>query len=269
MKMKKLTLYSLAILAFGFGACEKVIHPDLSNGKTLLVIESRISTDSVRWEVKLSLTQDYFSSSTPPAAKGAVVSISDDFGNKTDLIEDTSGHYYSADVKKCVVGRRYTLNVTYNGTVYTASETCLNQEPIDSITYEYRQKQAFIPAGYYITEHAKEKEGAGDYYLWEIYKNDTLINDFGYFLNDDAFVNGNYIVAQFPFPFKLYDSIQVDQLAISKQWYNYLSAVQNEAGKSGTPFDTPPANAVSNIKGGAIGYFAVINLQRKRLRILE
>lgn len=267
--MKRIVVYILLIMAVAFSACEKVIYPDLSNGKTLLVIEGRISTDSVPWRVKLSLTQDYFSTTRPPAATGAVVSIIDDLGNSITLLEDTGGLYKSASVHKCIVGRRYTLNVAYKGTNYTASETCLFQEPIDSITYEYRKKQAFIPAGYYITEHAREKEGAGDYYLWEIYKNDTLINDFGYFINDDAFVNGNYIVAQFPFNFKLYDSIQVDQFAISKQWYNFLSTVQTEAGKSGTPFDTPPANAVSNIKGGGIGYFAVLNLQRRRLKIRD
>ena len=267
--MKKAVIYIFLLLALGFSACEKVIYPDLSNGKTLLVIESRISNDSVPWQVKLSLTQDYFSAATPPAATGAIVTITDNLGNAVTLVEDTGGYYRSASVQRCVVGRRYTLNVAYKGANYTASETCLFQEPIDSITYEFRKKQAFIPAGYYITEHAKEKEGAGDYYLWEIYKNDTLINDFGYFIQDDAFVNGNYIVAQFPFPFKLYDSIRVDQFAISKQWFNFLSTVQTEANKSGTPFDTPAANATSNIKGGALGYFAVLNLERKSLKILD
>jgi hypothetical protein len=267
--MRKGFIYLMLLSAIGFTACEKVIHPDLSNGKILLVIESRISTDSVPWQVKLSLTQDYFSTATPPAANGAVVSITDDLGNTVALLEDTGGYYRSPAIQQCAVGRRYTLNVAYKGTNYTASETCLFQEPIDSITYEFRKKELFIPAGYYITEHAKEKEGAGDYYLWEIYKNDTLINDFGYFINDDAFVNGNYIVAQFPFPFKLYDSIRVDQFAISKQWYNFLITVEAEARKSGTPFDTPPANAASNIKGGALGYFAVLNLERRSLKILE
>jgi hypothetical protein len=267
--MKRTFVYIFMILALGLSACEKVIYPDLSNGKTLLVIESRISTDSVPWRVKLSLTQDYFSTATPPAANGAVVSITDDLGNSIALVEDTGGYYKSAAIQQCVVGRRYTLNVSYKGTNYSASESCLFQEPIDSITYKFRPKQAFIPAGFYITEHAKEKEGAGDYYLWEIYKNDTLINDFGYFINDDAFVNGNYIVAEFPFNFKLYDSIRVDQFAISKQWYNFLITVESESRKSGTPFDTPPANAVSNIKGGALGYFAVLNLERRSLKILE
>lgn len=267
MNVKKIIL--LALTGLTMASCEKVIHPDLSNGKTLLVIQSRISTDSVPWEVKLTLTQDYFNPDTPPPVSGALVYISDNAGNTDTLLQGLGGNYFSRDYKKCVPGRYYTLTVKHGGKTYTAGELCHFQEPIDSLTFEYRKRQGFIPAGYYVTEHAKEKEGAGDYYLWEIYRNDTLITDFGYFTSDDNFVNGNYISASFPFPFNLNDSILVDQFAISKQWYNYLNSVQTEANKSGSPFDSPPANPISNIKGEAVGYFAVLNLQRAGIRIKE
>jgi hypothetical protein len=80
-------------------------------------------------------------------------------------------------------------------------------------------------------------------------------------------VNAKYIQASFPFPFQQNDSVRVDQFAITKQWYNYLIAAQTEASKSGSPFDSPPANPVSNVTGGAIGYFAVVNLQRAAIRL--
>lgn len=254
-----------------FSACEKVIYPDLSNGKTLVVIQSRISTDSAPWMVKLTYTQDYFAAASPKAVSGAIVTIADNMGFLDTLYESTNdslkGHYFSKNYNQCIPGNVYTLTVLADGKTYTATEPCPVQKPIDSLTYEFRKRSAFIPEGYYITEHAQENEGPGDYYLWEIYRNDTLINDFGYFLNDDAFVNGNYIEATFPFPFSLNDSIRLDQFAITKQWYNYLISVQNESQKSGSPFDTPPANPVSNVSGGAIGYFAVVNLQRAAIRI--
>ncbi len=254
-------------MIIAFSACEKVIHPDLSNGKTMVVIQSRISTDSAPWLVKLTLSKDYFSSAKPVPATGAMVIISDSKGNSETLKEDSAGYYSTNTFKKCEELVTYTLEVTYQGAKYTASETCPRQAPIDSLTSEYRSKQGFIAAGYYVTEHAQENPGPGDYYLWEIYKNDTLINDFGYFVNDDAFVNGNYISASFPFAFELNDSVRVDQLCISKKWYNYLIAVQTEANKSGSPFDTPPANPINNVQGGALGYFAVVNLQRMGIRI--
>lgn len=254
-----------------FSACEKVIYPDLSNGKTLVVIQGRISTDSVPRMVKLTYTKDYFSGGNPATISGATVYIQDNFGVTDTLYESANdslkGHYFSKIATRCVPGNIYTLTAIVDGKTYTASEACPFQEPIDSLTYEYRPRAGFIAAGYYVTEHAKENPGPGDYYLWEIYRNDTLINDFGYFVNDDAFVEGNYVTASFPFPFNLNDTIRLEQYAITKQWYNYLLAVQNEASKSGSPFDTPPANPVSNIRGGGLGYFAVVNLQRAGVRI--
>lgn len=265
MKTRNIFIALFSILTFS--ACEKVIYPDLSNGKTLLVIQSRISTDSAPWVVRLTLTQDYFIASKPQPASGAQVIIYDSKGGKDTLSEDSAGYYSTAEFKKCEALVTYTLEVNYQGKKYTAAETCPKQEPIDSLTSEFRKKQGFIAAGYYVTEHAQENPGPGDYYLWEIYRNDTLINDFGYFLNDDAFVEGNYISASFPFPFELNDTVRVDQLSITKQWYNYLIAVQSESAKSGSPFDTPPANPINNIEGEALGYFAVVNLQRKGIRI--
>lgn len=269
--MKRIHLLFIFASLLVFSACEKVIYPDLSNGKTLVVIQGRISTDSAPWMVKLTYTQDYFSGAKPKTISGAVVTVSDNLGYLDTLYESSvdtlKGQYFTQKFNKCIPGNIYTLTAVVDGKTYTVAERCPFQKPIDSLTYEFRKKSGFIREGYYVTEHAQENEGPGDYYLWEIYRNDTLINDFGYFVNDDAFVNGNYIRASFPFPFQQNDSVRVDQFAITKQWYNYLIAAQTEASKSGSPFDSPPANPVSNVTGGAIGYFAVVNLQRAAIRL--
>jgi hypothetical protein len=134
---------------------------------------------------------------------------------------------------------------------------------------------------------ANEWEEAGDYYQWKIYRNDTLLDGFGYLLDEDQyreqgffniFVDPNDPLASisqgrlprpFPFRFEPPDAVYLEQFCINKKYYDFLIELQTQQGRAGTPFDPPPANPISNISNGAYGYFSVVNVVTASTIIVE
>lgn len=255
--MSRKLIFILIITAVAAGACRKVVYPELQNGKTLLVIEGNIDTDNKPWLIRLTLTQDYFDNNPPPYVTDAFVTINDDLGITDTLFYTNQGMYSTKTGRQCVVGNTYTLTVIHNNQKYTATEKCHAQEKVDSLTYEFQPRIYFFEEGYYVSQHGLEKPGVGDYYYWDIYQNHILKSDFGYFVNEDALVDGQYLNFSFPFAFEKNDTITINQYAISKNFYNYLLDVEAQASRSGSPFDTPAVNPISNIVGNAVGYFSV------------
>jgi len=255
-----------SIALVSLGSCRNEVVLNLNTVGAIPVIEGNISNDSVPFMVKVTTTADYYSL-TIPEVTDAMVTISGSNGSKDTLYHDSAGYYYSKSINPCKVGVNYTLNVTHKGKTYTASETCLPQNPVDSVKTIYWPKRGFLPAGYYLYEYTLEKPGKGDCYLWNLYQNDTLLTKDFYYIADDQFLeeNGQYISNDFQFPYRLNDKVKMEQMAISRQFYNFLSAVQSQTNRDGSPFSAPPSNLAGNISNGALGYFAVRNLIRKTL----
>lgn len=264
--MKKIiSNFTIGLLAILFiTSCRDEVVLNLNTVGPVPVIESNISNDSVPFKVRVRTTADYYSL-TLPEVDNALVIIEGN-GRSDTLVYDSLGYYLSKSINPCKVGLSYTLKVIYKGKTYTATETCRPQEPVDSVKAIWYPKRAFLPEGYYIWEWVKEKPGTGDCYRWDIYQNDTLVNKDFYMINEDILVDGTYIGNDFPFPFRYGDSIIFEQWAISKPFYNFLTSVQSQTSRDGSPFSSPPSNLAGNISGGAFGYFSVNNIIRKTLR---
>lgn len=246
-------------------ACRDEIILDLNTTGPVLVVEGSISNDRYPFQVKLTTTADYYSLEIP-LVKDARVTISGSDGTMDTLFyNDTAGIYSSRHDDSCKVGISYTLTVVYKGTTYSASEVCRPQNPVDSLKTIFTPKRSFFPEAYYLWEWSQEKPGIGDCYQWNFFKNDTFLNDGFYILNDDALVDGQYLASDFFFPLKLNDIVTFEQFSISRQYFNYLNAVQNQINRDGSPFSAPPSNIGGNISNGALGYFSVRNIIRIRL----
>jgi len=253
-----------------FSSCRDEVILDLNTVGPVVVIESKISNDSVPFLVRVTTTADYYSLEIP-VVTDAFVTIGGSDGTLDTLVYNVNSKHYQSNpnsphfIRRCKVGLIYTLNVSYKGKTYTASEMCRPQSPIDSVKMIYSPKRPFFPEGYYLWEWAQEHPGIGDCYQWNLYRNDTLINDDFYFLNDDLYVDGDYLASDYPFRYKLGDSVEIEQFSITRQFYNYLTSVQSQTSRDGSPFSAPPSNLAGNISNGAMGYFAVRNLERRRL----
>lgn len=260
------TLIYSTFLMVAFSSCRDEIILDLNTVGPIPVIEGNISNDSIPFKVRVTTTADYYSLEIPKVTDAQVV-IKGSNGSIDTLYHDSAGYYETKYIRPCKVGVSYTLEVLYKGKIYTATETCRPQDPIDSVKMIYTPKRAFLPAAYYIWEWAQERPGIGDCYQWNIYRNDTLLNEDFYFLNDDQLVDGQYLSSDFFFPFQKGDSMVLEQLSISRGIYNYLNSVQNQTNRDGSPFSAPPSNLTGNISNGAMGYFSVKNIQRRSLRV--
>lgn len=253
-----------------FSACEKVIDIELRESDPRLVIEGVITDHTEKFRVKITTTKDYFDNSPSPVVNNASVYISDNIGNTDTLYYKDSGFYETPVPKQGVVGRKYQLTVKHEGKEYKASTSILPMNNMDSITQIYISEQSiFQDSGYYLMVHEKEYPAPGNYYRWIQYRNGVKQEDpIRYLMNDDKLLgNVPYIVAQLPYKYSYGDTAVVDQLSVSKEYYEYFLAVDMQLNRGGSPFDTPPGNPATNLSGGAIGYFFAVSLDRKTLII--
>lgn len=284
---KSTKILAFLFLVIGLTSCEKLIKIDVEGATGKLVVEGEISQELKPWAVRLSQSQAYYNQNSPSEISTAVVSISDNQGNIESLIYDSDGWFISAGPKQCVPGLSYTLTVDYDGSIYEATEKCRNQYPLDTIAaYYLPEENGFIDSGWYAFQKASEWEEPGDYYEWKLYRNDTLLDGFGFIIDTDEFIEqgadaffnlnidpvdplaGFPDVIPRPFPFKLNfkDTFRVEQYCINKEYADYLLEVQNQLNRQGTPFDPPPANPINNITNltnserNALGYFSVVNV---------
>ena len=281
MKILKYILWSVVLLS-GI-ACEEIVQLELPDGGKSLVVESTITTENRPWSAHLTLSQAYFNQEDRQYVEDATVTISDDLGTVDTLFHTDTGLYQTKDPKFCVPGRTYTLSIAYENETYEAQEFCNFQNPIDTFTsFFLPDNNGFIQAGNYVFMQSVEWVDPGNHYWWRLYQNDTLVEGFGFLLEpdeispgtpNDAYFNSNIetddplsglaqgiLPRPFPFNFEEGDSIFIEQLSISRNYYNFLLELQAQANQAGTPFDPPPANPINNFSGGALGYFTVANV---------
>jgi hypothetical protein len=282
--MKKALIYSLSILLSSvLFSCRQVVDWELPDSEPAIVVQSEISNVEQYWTVNLSMTQSYFSNQDPPTIIDAEVSITDDMGNRDTLFHSGNGLYETRDLKTCEVGRKYTLNIKHAGKEYFATEELRSQLPFDTVGAIYNPGiEGFAEPGYYLVEIAQESEEIGDFYQWRVYRNDTLLDDF-YIIDTDEFADFSYFNQNFdidrasldylprPFPYlmEIGDSVRLEQLCISKNYFDFLFEIEAQRSKEGSPFDAPPSNPISNISNGAFGYFSVVNEISKEFVVVE
>ena len=259
---QRLMMLMLILLISGLTSCEDVIDVKLSNEElNLFGVEARITTvdQPVVFLYKtLKVNQDEIY----PGISGAVVSISDNAipVNKITLTENPSriGFYTVPENTRFngVAGREYTLNILSGGVTLTAKEKLLKVEPIDSIKIVPSMRGDKLFLG--VFTYGIEPLGLGNFYKWDVYVNDTLINDANQMaIASDEFVDGNFIsglevFTDFHDPKKpedrklnLNDTIVVKQTSISEFAYNFYFQMINQS-STGSLFSVPMANIKSN-----------------------
>ena len=255
-------VFILFIVSTILSSCEDVIEVKLSNEDlNLYGVEAKITTQNeptVFFYKTLKVNQDI----AYPGISGAEIIISDDASpaNKVVLAEDLSKKgFYMVPGNKNFLGvtdREYTLSIYSEGVTLTAKEKLARVEPIDSIVVKPSTRGDGIFLG--IFTYGREPAGLGNYYKWDVFVNDTLLNKSDRIaVASDEFVDGNYIsgleiFTDFHDPNKpkdrklnLNDTILVKQNSISEFGYNFYSQMINQS-STGSLFSVPPANIKSN-----------------------
>lgn len=261
--MRVLILFVL-MMTFAFTSCEKVIDIALNDSEKRYVIEGVLTNHRGDCAVRVSKTQSFNNSNDFEGVTGAEVSITDYSGNTTALTDIASTGIYRSGTLTAATGRSYTLKVAVDGEVFTASCTMPAMVSMDSL---YIQKERFFGETVQLANVTfSDPPGKGNSYRFIQYVNGMKENNI--FIRDDDYSDGKAsVVTLFTAPdddedeIKTGDTVKVEMLCIAPAVYKYWYSL--DQGASGYSNSASPANPVTNIEGGALGYFSVHTVESK------
>ena len=258
-------LYSLLLSSLLFTACEDVIELDTPEGNTRLVVDGLLTDQNELQTVKLNYTAPYFSGQETPPAENALLIIQENGINTDTLAETSPGLYQKAFQGQ--QGKSYSLYIkTADGKEYLSRPQLLQPvPPIDSIYAEYTDGRFSGEAGYVVMIRTDDPKEVANYYRWRLIINGAYqqgIENLNF--GTDRLVNGNKGLGIGFYRNRLQpgDSVAVEQLSISKEAYDFMSLLRDQA-SGGSQFSTPPAPVPGNVKSlqeeeqYALGFFMV------------
>lgn len=290
--LRALCLLSLAAAAFT--GCTEPIEFDTRDTEPVLVVYGEIAdTDSIH-EVIISRSTSSMSDKSTFYINNAEVSLESSEGRTYRMVRKASkaGAYTNATHFWPDEGVSYTLIVKVDlhgdGNV---EEFRITTDPVPPRVEFEKIELAKTPImdmaeGYALRLWGQEPVGP-NYYVYKVFINDTLlsdnITDYGVF--DDTYIEGIYLeegkgtlgmyvsrqtvdkmleeglmnTEQLEYLEKRGiigpgDTVEIILANVSKNYYNFVSQVQNSRGGSNPVFGGPPANIATNVPGGA-GYF--------------
>jgi hypothetical protein len=267
--IRRITLLLAAIA--GLHACQEPINIDLKSCAPKLVIEGAVTTEKGPYQILLSRSTDYFNPGKTKPETGARVIISDNAGHSETLQEKEPGSYYTFNLQG-MPGRAYNLLVETGGQSYTASTVMQDSVHIDSLCQHTQASVYDFPNN--IPSHSLmcwflDPPKQGNYYGFRIVKNHRMLRDLVRDpIMDDRLTNGRIQNALLTdVSFSEGDSIKIDLITLDKAGYDFYLTLQQTFNSGGSPFSTPPANPITNISNGALGYFGAYSITSQAITI--
>ncbi|WP_421938314.1 DUF4249 domain-containing protein [Pedobacter sp.] len=260
--MKRLILY-FALLLLSLGGCKKIIDIDTKDAPPQIVIEGKIIDSLIDQQIKISKTVGYSELSIYPKVSGAVVTVTDNKGNKFEFKETAPGIYTNR--MKGVPGTTYSMSVTAEGSVYTANSMMPKKVLMDSIgvinNYFFGSNRKTTAA--YLTDPKNEP----NQYRFYLYRNGVLSKSI--YANNDRLTDGNDLRVQLFFftdeerdeELNTGDQLVVELECVDAQVFDYWFSLAEQVGR-GPNQGTTPANPPSNISNNALGYFSANTYQK-------
>ncbi len=265
-----ITYSILLIIAILFSSCQTAIDLKLNDTGPQYVIEGVLTNESGSCKVLVSQTKKFTDDNSFNAISGAQVSISNN--GTTYNLSATAAGVYQNNVLTGAPGKTYQLNVNINGKTFTSTCTMPQQVALDSI-YLVKDNISNNKDGStrkYVTVQYKDPAAIKNYYRFVQYidnrKEQTV------FVDDDEFTNGQTVNNRLNYnnsnddpakDIRPGNTVTIEMLCIDAAVYKYWYSLTNSAAGDGN--NAAPANPVSNIQGGALGYFSVHTIQRKTL----
>lgn len=282
--MKKIIYIFSILTGFALMSCEDQVDVNLESAIPQLTVDAWLTNEAKEQNIKLTISQDYFSNSFNPAATGATVIVSDDTDGVdytfTDANNDGNYTYDASGDPIAKQDHEYSLSITYDGNTFVSGTYVQRTMPIDSIGVEYREQSLGEPEGYYGSLHARDSSGFGDFYWIRTYKFDASDNE-GFWLNKPSEINisadgtfspnaRNDNIDLFEFilpirelvnpvsdpdgpddepPYSLGDSLYVELHGITEETFYYLVEIQTatlNGGLFATPLNNVPTNIVNS-----------------------
>ncbi len=273
--MKTLKKYSPKILLFLMlgiiaASCTERIDVELDDTYTRLVVDGQLTGDSTETHtIILTESTSYFYNQPPPPVTNADVSVKGDDGSSILLSEQDPGIYLLPEGFKSKIGVNYSLDIYLEKEIdgqikYTASSSTPSIGDTVYIGLQYQPDWG--EKGYYVVQCYYWDPLGPNWYMFDIYKNDTLLTDTisEKQVVDDTFYDGGFTngigvgyldQSRKDQVLKPGDVISFRASSITEGYANFVWEVQDEVSFSTPLFSGPPANVVGNLSDGAIGYF--------------
>lgn len=247
--------FILLIFAGSFHSCEKVIQLNFQNATPKVVIQANIYDQPGPYQVKISKSVTFDETSAFPAVTGAKVVIADN-ANQTETLTETAPGTYVTSRLRGIPGRNYTLTVTSGAEVYKSSATMPQAVSMDSIYFSTSPFSGDKLA----TIRFLDPPFQQNYYRFVYFVNNKIQKEF-YVLDDELFDGTTIRYAMHPrgSDIKLAkgDQVSIWLETVDLGVYNFFRTAGSEEGSSASP-----ANPVSNISNGALGYFNVCAVRK-------
>jgi hypothetical protein len=264
--MSKKTLHTLMLTLYaGCIACTKVVKLPLRSAPTQYVIEGDITDQPGPYLVRIFQTTAFYNSNNFKGIAGAKVQIEDNQGNNELLADNGEGNYYTRRLRGSP-GNTYTLTVIIAADTFRAASTMPSLVPLDGVVVNQitnSGKPVLVAMPEFINP-----PGAGlSYYLFNQTINGALDKTLYYWSSQNSAGQANsFDLARSDPDSTLHvgDSIQVEMQCIDKSMYTYWSSLDAAATGNGTSY---PGNPVTNLAGGALGYFSAHTSRVKARRV--
>ncbi|MEE1946629.1 DUF4249 domain-containing protein [Pedobacter sp. KR3-3] len=255
-----------------FSSCEKAIDLQLENATPDYVIEATVSNEAGGAKVLISTTKDFKDNNSFNGVSGAQVSIENN-GTAYSLTETSKGIYQAATLVGAP-GNSYRLLVSLAGKNYTANCTMPKVVPLDSVYVsqsKYDLNKDNVPRTFAVVKY-KDPAGEQNYYRFVQYLNNkkektlfTFNDEFTPGQTVNTILNYNNPNDDLSIDLKKGDDLTMEMQCIDATVYKYFYSLRN--GASGNGNNAAPSNPLTNIQGGALGYFSAHTTQRKTIKV--
>ena len=270
--MKKLTLLFLfSIIVIG---CEDVIEIELPSTTPTLVIDGNINLFEttnqpiIEGGVRLSFTADYFDTSLPTVENADVRITNLETGEEHRLLHSSNG-WYTTEYSDIFSNQdaSYELVVKHENKTYRAESKIYGVSPIDSVKQGTRT--LFDGDEIEVVISFRDLNDSDNFFLFDLGFNDFIpIRDL--FFQGSSFTFSNFYD---PDQLRVGDTLNIKSYGISKQYFNYMELLLEQADANGGPFGTAAASLKGNIinetdpSENPLGYFIISKAVSKGLVI--
>jgi hypothetical protein len=266
--MKLLFWLNLILFSACFSACnmEKEIDLNLPEFKSEITLECYLEAGQP-YRATVSESTSYFDRPEPVLIPDATVIITHNGKADTLIFQPTfdklTGKFYTHTSKTIVSGNpgeSYAIQAfDTRGRKVTGTTTFLAQVQIDSIEYKFDENNKAL-----LLTSFKDNAETEDFYRFQIFKDTLNEENREYnFVSSDRLRNGTRIQYGTTYKFSREDTVFVNLYHIEKQYYDFLSSLDDAQDANGNPFAQPIA-LKSSVQGG-VGIFTTLVYDRKRM----
>ena len=246
-----------------FVSCQKVIDLELRDTEIKYVIEGIITNEPGVCKVSITQSKNFNENNQFTRVSNAVVVVSDNGAGK--VLQETGPGLYETNLITGTPGHVYQLTVTVNGQTFTASSAMPQPVLMDTLYVSPGPFGQYKFATLYYTDPG----GVNNGYRFIQYVNG--VKEPTIFWDDDEFTDGQRVYMQLDASapekddsrnIKTGDEVMVEMLCLDDPIFEFWYTMRTGGG-DGNDNTASPANPLTNIKGGAMGYFSAHTISRK------